>query len=437
MALLQTSLKAHRGSLMFLIGLILAAALAVSGDGLAQFARRSGSGMINLSAAPELSPLSPRAVSAMDMDAARMAWRYIAENTDPDTGLVTSVAGFPSTTLWDQGSYLLGLVSAYNLGVIDQEEFDRRADQFLTSMAALPLFDGKLPNKAYDTRSLAMVDYDNSPAPAGIGWSAIDLGRLLIAFRVLESHVPSLRLPLRELLKEWDLAALSEGGELMGALRVGNEIDLLQEGRIGYEQYAARGMALWGLDVTQAISAARAVRWEALSGVDVPVDLRRRTSFGAISPTLSEPYMLQGLEMGLNSEGQHLAARVYLAQEARFHETGQPTMVSEDHINRSPSFLYNTVYSDGRPWAVLTEDGEHHEDLRTVSLKAVFAWNALYGTEYTTDLRGKLVPQLGDTEAGWSAGWYTATDTANDIRTLNTNAVILEAIHYIAQGPLL
>jgi len=86
---------------------------------------------------------------------------------------VNSVAWFPSTTLWDQGSYVLALVSASKLGLIDEDEFRKRADQFLKSLADLELIDDVLPNKVYNTQTLKMTDYDDSPAPDGIGWSAL------------------------------------------------------------------------------------------------------------------------------------------------------------------------------------------------------------------------------------------------------------------------
>eukprot|EP00581_Thalassiosira_minuscula_P023576 CAMPEP_0184427622 /NCGR_PEP_ID=MMETSP0738-20130409/185902_1 /TAXON_ID=385413 /ORGANISM="Thalassiosira miniscula, Strain CCMP1093" /LENGTH=68 /DNA_ID=CAMNT_0026791253 /DNA_START=49 /DNA_END=251 /DNA_ORIENTATION=+ len=58
-------------------------------------------------------------------------------------------------------------------------------------------------------------------------------------------------------------------------------------------------------------------------------------------------------------------------------------MVSEDHIDQAPHFLYSAVYGNGVDWAVLAEDGSLHPELRTVSLKAAFGWNALYGNGYT------------------------------------------------------
>jgi hypothetical protein len=91
-------------------------------------------------------PLEP--LSSEQQEAARVAWTFFEGNTQPDTGFVNSVAGYPATTLWDTGGYLLAAIAAERLGVLPRPEFDRRMDQALDSLARLPLYDGKLPNKS-------------------------------------------------------------------------------------------------------------------------------------------------------------------------------------------------------------------------------------------------------------------------------------------------
>lgn len=424
----------NRSSVVFLTGLVLAAAVAIWLDGVGAYKLQSGNSRIALNDDSVLAPLGPRELTDADLAAARTAWNYFAANTQPATGFVDSVSGFPSTTMWDQGSYVLALASAQALGIIDKQEFDSRADRFLTSLARLPLFDGALPNKAYNTVTLEMVNYDNTPAPDGIGWSALDVARLLTGLRVLERRAPEFGPRIRSLLAGWRLSEMVHLGALTGADRNGDQTDYKQEGRIGYEQYGARAAALWGLDVIQSISAAPIVRWVTVSGIEVPADRRLASAFDAITPVLSEPYMLLGLELGLDSENTVLADRVFRAQMARANAEGVPTMVSEDHIDRSPSFLYSSVYANGRPWNVVTESGESFPEFRTVSLKAVYAWDALYGHPYTAELRSNLADLA--TEGGWYAGRFETSGEANDVLTLNTNAVVLEAIHYKAFGPL-
>ncbi|WP_120500654.1 DUF3131 domain-containing protein [Roseovarius sp. EL26] len=427
-----SSHSGNRSSWLFLSGLVLAAGLAVGTDGMQQFLLSGDGPQIDYSSALPVQP--PRSLSDADRHAAKVAWRYFEKNYQPESGLVDSVSGYPSGTLWDQGSYLFALISARDLGIIDTAQFTRRVEKLLEAMEKIPLFEGVLPNKVYHSRSLKMVDYKNKTTDTGIGWSALDIARMLAALRVLERRYPQFSPRIQAVLANWELGALAFEGRLHGAQHEGGTVVYKQEGRIGYEQYAARAAALWGLDTLNAGSASTIMEWEEVSGIEIPIDQRRAGTFRAITPTLSEPFFMQGLEFGFNRESATLASRVYAAQENRYARTGHITMVSEDNINQEPYFLYSSVYSNGKNWAVVTEKGEHHPELRTISLKAAFAWDALYGTDYTAMARAALKDL--ETDRGWASGRYETTGEINTVTTANTNAVVLEAIHFIAYGPL-
>lgn len=423
----------NRMSWAFVAGLIATAGGAVATDGWGQVMRQNA--LAEMSGTPRHVPQPARGLTPQDRQDAAVAWRYFEANFRPETGFVDAIDGHPNATMWDQGSHLLALMAAEGLGLVPREVFVARCEALMAGLERLPLFEGRLPNKAYDTRSLAMVDYANTPVPDGIGWSALDVARMLMALRVFEIKEPSYGPRIRALLAQWDLAAMTAEGRLWGATREGGETRYLQEGRIGYEQYGARAAALWGLDVLDASTARPILTWEAVSGVEVGVDKRRARSFGAITPVVSEPYLLQAFEVDLNNESRILASRVYAAQEARHRQTGIATMVSEDHIDQAPHFLYGSVYGNGADWAVVAEDGSLHDALRTVSLKATIGWDVLYGTRYTQELRAELSDLASPT--GWMAGRYEADGSANGALTLNTNAVVLEALHYKLKGPLL
>lgn len=423
----------NRSSLFFLTGVTLVAALAMYSDGWGRFMAST-----SLQSIPEqeLRPLQAgRGLSEQDWEAARTAWGYFERHYRAESGFVDSVSGFPSGTLWDQGSHLLALVSAHELGLIDTAYFDQRANALLDGLGRLELFEDLLPNKVYHSVTLERVDYKNQVSAEGVGWSALDIGRMLSALRVLELRHPEFGPRIRRILSTWSLDAMGHRGQLHGATRADGTTQFRQEGRIGYEQYAARAAAMWGLDVLTAASAAPIMEWETVSSIDIPIDRRKASSFRAITPTLSEPYFLQGLEFGFNAETAVLADRVYSAQEARYRQTGQMTMVSEGNINQPPYFLYASVYANGEPWAVLTEKGAFHPDLRTISLKAAFAWNALYDTDYTRTVLASL--QDLKTEHGWASGRYEADGKINTVVTANTNAVVLQALHFKHSGPLM
>lgn len=425
-----------RSAIIFLASVTVASVLAVSLDGVgAQFYTNQD---IVLQEVPKelLSPLPPRELTPQDMEAAERAWTYFALNTQPETGLVNSVHAFPSTTLWDQGSYAFALIAAHRLDLINTTETLERAGAFIASFAAMRLFKEKLPNKAYNTQTLQLTDYANQNLTDGIGWSALDIARLLLAFRSLEKHYPSLSADIHQVVQKWDLASFANEGELWGLTRTSGENAVRQEGRLGYEQYAARAAALWGLDAGPAMSASRNLEWTKVETIQVPRDRRYTSSYQAITPILSEPFLLQAFELGLNKEGEILAYKIYAAQQERYNRHGTPTFVSEDHTDHEPNFVYSSVFSNGEAWAVVDEAGTRYDQLRTLSTKATFGWDALYATGYTQEMRD-IIETLPKTGKGWQAGIYESDQTPNSALSLNTNAVILEAIHYKAFGPFL
>ncbi len=424
-------------NLIFLAGLVGAAGLAL---GLDTAVSRPLSRISELDgyaeATRDFAALVQRPLTANELRAARTAWRYIERNTQPETGWVNAVDGFPSSTLWDQGAYVFALIAARRLDLIGDAAFLDRARQFLRSTAALPLFEGRLPNKAYNTLTLTQTDYLNNAAADGIGWSVLDIGRFLAALSALGRQAPELAAEIAAVTDAWVLDDLVRDGDLMGAAREDGTWRRLQEGRLGYEQYAARALSLYGIDTSQAIRAADKIRWRRISGREVATDRRRYADFGAITPILSEPYVLSLLEFGAGTEMSLPAMRIYEAQAAEGERTGRALMVSEDHIDRAPYFLYSSVFANGQDWAVIDEVGTLYPGLRTLSTKSVFAWHALLSTAYTTRLMAEIAP-LENPARGWAGGIYEADGQINAALSLNTNAVILEALHYRQFGPFL
>lgn len=112
-------------------------------------------------------------LTEQEMDMARIAWKYFENNYQESTGLVNAVNNYPSVTWWDAASYMAGMVSAYELGIIDKEEFNRRLVRILTTLNTLDLFQNELPNKAYNTQTAAKVDYANQPVRLAIRRSTL------------------------------------------------------------------------------------------------------------------------------------------------------------------------------------------------------------------------------------------------------------------------
>jgi hypothetical protein len=322
---------------------------------------------------------TPPAPDDPDLAAARIAWRYFERNTSAATGLVSSVDGYPSTTAWDLGSSILAALAAHELGLLDAAALDARLAKLLRTLEALPLYAGELPNKAYHAETGQMTDYANRPAAAGIGFSAIDLGRLVSALALAGDLRPSLREPVLRVLGRWNTCRLARGGELHGVHRgPDGKPRLLQEGRLGYEQYAAKALALLGLDTGRAQRYERHLASTELLGVSVPHDARDRARFGAVDALVTEPWALDGLELGLGGGGAPLAARVFEVQKRRWQGTGIPTALSEDHVDRAPWFVYGGIVAEGRPWTTVDPEGREVPGLRALSTKAAFALAALH-----------------------------------------------------------
>lgn len=150
--------------------LTLSAAQAASGLPASEYEPRSGE-------------LTPR-----EMAIAKNAWQYFVANFQPTTGLVNAVNKYPSTTMWDSASYMAAMTAARELGIIDKAEFDRRMLKLLATLNKLDLFRNELPNKAYNTITGQKVNYQNKPGE--IGFSALDIGRMLIWLKVIKERYP-------------------------------------------------------------------------------------------------------------------------------------------------------------------------------------------------------------------------------------------------------
>jgi hypothetical protein len=366
---------------------------------------------------------------------AHTAWAYFAANTDPKTGLVPSVRNFKSMTMWDQGAYLLATVSAYQLGVISRDEASGRMLRAITSIMHLPLYKNTLPNKAYNISTLDMTDYTNRKTPDGIGWSALDIMRFMSGLLAVTETFPELLPAAQNLLNNWDLPKLVEGGRFRGlAVRGTANGRYVQEGRIGYEQYAGRIGLKLGLPVKLASQYAPILRWQGYYGMNLPGDVRSLDSHGVAAVTTSEPFLLEALEFGWRDDAFAVASAVFDAQILRYNQTGQLTSLSEDHIKGPPYFSYNGVLVGNEPFVSVTAKRVDVSDKRGLSTKGSFGWWALLRHPYTIELL-KHMPPL-QTKEGWYAGLFEADMSANEILTLNTNAVVLEALHYKVFGPL-
>lgn len=399
------------------------------------------------------SPSVPRratgALSDREMQLARAAWKYFENNYQPATGFVNAADKYPSTTMWDLASALAATVSAYELGLIPREELDRRVRTALTSLGKLDLFRDEMPNKVYNSATLVETTYTNTPGE--IGYSAIDMGRLLTWLRIIRERYPQHLDLVDAAVLRWNFCnAVDQWGTLYGtAIGPGGAVQFLQEGRLGYEEYAAKGFALWGFDTTRAAKP-EPFDYIRIYGYDIPYDKRDPRELGAHNYVVSESYVLDGIEFNWDLPGDVTSAddvhtdpflaehadRVFLVQKARHRETGIVTARTEHQLEESPFFVYDTIYTDGEAWNTITEAGEVVPRSAAVAAKAATGLWALWDDPYGDLLFDRTVA-LVDPERGIYEGSYE--DGRGTIRTFtaNNNGIILETLLYRKVGKLL
>ena len=381
---------------------------------------------------------------------AKVAWRYFENNYQPDTGLVNAVDGYPSTTMWDTASYLGGLVSAYELGIIDKQTFDARLVRLLRTLNGLDFFQKELPNKVYHTKTAEKVNYANKPGE--IGFSALDLGRMLVWLKIIKERYPEHGNAIDSFVLRWDFThAVDRCGTLFGAVldEKSKTPSYVQEGRLGYEEYAAKGFQLWGFSTCMA-SRPEPYQTIPVYCVNVPYDTRDPRLYSQHNYVVSESYVLDGIELGwdlpwdrASRNGEYsdrmaadFAKRVYQAQENRYRVTGKVTARSEHQLDTAPYFVYDTVYSDGYAWNTITDTGKYVPEFAAVSLKAALGmwvlWNSPYTDLLATSIWHEFVP-----EKGYYEGVYENGKGPIKTFTANNNGIMLEALLFKVRGKLL
>lgn len=385
-----------------------------------------------------------------ELRAAKVAWHYFEKFTQETTGLANSVGNYPSTTLWDTASYIAGAVAAYELCIIEKPEFDRRITLLLTTIKGLELFRKEMPNKVYHTKSGLKVDYTNKAGE--IGFSALDIGRFMVWLRILKNRYPYMGNTVDSVLLKWDFSnAVSKEGLLFGAYvdKETGETVYAQEGRLGYEEYAAKGFALWGFKPLLA-HRAEPFLTASIFGIQVPYDGRDPRVFHSQNYVVTESYLQDGLELGfdlphddsspswVHSDGwrAEFADRIYRVQENRWRRTGFMTARSEHNVKGPPYFTYDTIFSDGYPWNTVTPRGDYTPDHAAVAAKAALGLWALWDTDYTDVLYEAMI-ELYNPENGMYEGLYERGQGRVEIYTANNNGIILTALLHKVQGKIL
>lgn len=229
-------------------------------------------------------------------------------------------------------------------------------------------------------------------------------------------------------------------GTLYGAYLENGQPKYVQEGRLGYEEYGAAGFQLWGFNTRQA-SRPQPYELAEIYCVLVPYDSRDPRQTSQHNYVVSESYVLYGMEFGFDNPGdrnnspreyshpwmKNFADRVYQAQENRYAITGILTARSEHQLDKSPYFVYDTVFSDGFNWNTITDKGQFVPNSAAVSLKAAMGMWVLWNSPYTDRLLD-AIENANEAGKGYYEGLYENGDGPINEFTANNNGIMLEAL---------
>jgi len=387
------------------------------------------------------------ALNEEELQWAQTAWRYIENNTQLNTGLVNSLDNYPSMSMSSLADYLIALMAAKEFELITSKEYDERLSLVISFLVQMPLSQLSVPNLAYSTSTGVMVDY--AVQPNDIGWSSIDIGRLLVALSLVKQRNSEFSEYIDKAVLRWNFCELvHEDGSLFAGSIVNGQAQRFQEGRLGIEEYSSYGYLDWQ------IVPAKSMRIDpfdvaTINGIDLLFDGRDPRYYNVLRPIMSTPYLQLGLEFnwdGINDstslDSYHsddvlsaMADSVYRVQESRWDTERIYTARGEHVVNGEPYFIYDSIYALGTPWLSVAEDGTVYDELALVSTRVTFQMWALWKTDYTDRLM-VLVKELYDPARGWYEGRYESSGKYEKIITLKTNAGVLEALLYKANGKL-
>ena len=367
--------------------------------------------------------------AALFADAAVTAWAQFERLWSSKTGLARATPDYNKLTPWDIASVLAANYSGHRLGLLDDAAYVGRMQKTLRTLQQIPLYRKAVFNKTYIAETGRMAGRSGGVSTTGYGWSATDLGRLLVWLKIVARNDTMFQADVQRVVDRIKLEESTAKGYMVGGM-IGSRGQLwkFQEGRVGYEQYAAHGFDFWGANVDSALDLKLNARPVDVLGVPILADRR------GLDRLNSEPMILIGLELGFDSDLEQLARNVLAAQQARFEKTGNVTMASEDALNIPPHFFYYyCVYCNGVPFTIdVATPGKKLDKPRWVSTKATFGYHALMPSPYTK--RALTLIEKARDQKGWSSGVFEANGKSTLTYDLNTAAVILEAALFVTTG---
>lgn len=384
-------------------------------------------------------------LSKQEQNWSKVAWKYFQNNLQPGTGLASMQDRGNTATMWTAGDVLAVLYAARLLNLIDDRELDLRLTSLLSFLIRMPLAHNALPNRTYRTDTGAPVNAKGDPGMEG--WSSIDIGRLLLWLRMGRKLNPAMSEYFDKVVIRWDICqALDASGTMYSGLIQNDTVQTVQEGRLGYEEYSAEGFQSWGFSTEQA-SRIEPFSTTHILGIVIHYDSRDERTSGILTPVLSLPYFLSGLEFnwvpigagtgsGTGETYFQISQNVYRVQEARYRMAGILTARTDHLVSHQPFYVYDSIFASGYPWNTVSSSGQRDSQDALVATQVVFPMRALWKSKYTDTLTN-AVEQLYDPNRGWYEGRLESTGGTETVISARTNAMVLESLAYQVTGKLL
>ena len=379
---------------------------------------------------------------------AKIAWQYFENNYNAETGIVNSKDYFQAADLWQMSDTIAATIIAHEFKFIDRVYFDVRISTLLNFLNYMPLSYGKLPNKMYNAVGGNMVDAGNQGND--VGWSAIDIGRLLTWLKILAAYDSQYSEYVDKIILRWNFCEIiTDCGMLYSANKKPPTWELKneEEKRVGYLEYAQMGYSLWGFPERHP-ETTRAYQTAYVMGIEIPYDGRDPRVTG-YSPVVSLPYLVYGLEYNwdlyddthsndtvhTNKFIADIAERIYKVQEARYEQEKVFTARTDHPRTSEPYYLYDSIFAGGYAWNSIDAKGDYYERYALVSTRAVFGLWALWRTDYTKKLL-RLINTLYSEKRGWYEGRLEQTAGYDKSISLSTNAMVLMSLFYKTNGKI-
>ncbi|MGF1724064.1 DUF3131 domain-containing protein [Photobacterium nomapromontoriensis] len=370
----------------------------------------------------DIMPTIPIPLNRHELLLAKKAQYYIDRNWNQQTGLIDSVQGYHHSTMWDVASGLAAILSLEGIGLYTEIEATSKIRLTLHTLERLPLYDERLPNREYDTHTAQPSGNYSSSSSKGNGWSALDIGRLLIWLEITARHKPQFISQITAIKTKWQLSDIIKDKTLYGELKTSQHQRYRQEGRLGYLQYAAQGLELAGFDVSNAFQPDH-ISSTIIDNTIIYTDDRNLPYFTA------DPYVLNAIELGQTNAWWDQLIPLFHLHKNKSRQERKLWIFAEDAMDRSPWFSYNNIYIYGKSWLSTAPGGKPIENPQIFSNKVAQGFSVIF---YDDEFSQQLSQQIIDNSLAFRAiptGLYK-DNAPNTAFNINTNSLVLASLWY-------